>query len=96
MIVGMRTRAQAEKVAEFTGGVQLPAKPKPDGTQSLSRYVNVGPDFEAHRAAVESVSVLFELYSGDAGRLRGHGLAGREVAVRLDGDRGEVRSRMAL
>jgi putative transposase len=45
----------------------LPSTPKLDGTPSLSRYVDVGPDFEAHRAAVESVSVLFELYSGDAG-----------------------------
>jgi putative transposase len=32
----------------------------------LSRYVDVGADFEAHRAAVESVSVLFDLYDGDA------------------------------
>jgi putative transposase len=32
----------------------------------LSRLVDVGPGFEVHRAAVESVSVLFGLYSGDA------------------------------
>jgi putative transposase len=32
----------------------------------LSRYVDVGADFEMHRTAVEPVSVLFELYDGDA------------------------------
>jgi len=66
MIVGMRSRKQAAKVSELTGGVQLPGKPKPAGTPTLSRFVDVGTDFEAHRAAVESVSVLFELYGGDA------------------------------
>jgi putative transposase len=66
MIVQMRTRKQATRVAALTGGVQLPGKPKPDGTVRLSRYVDIGPDFEGHRAAVESVSVLFDLYSGDA------------------------------
>ncbi|ORB76964.1 IS607 family element RNA-guided endonuclease TnpB, partial [Mycobacterium timonense] len=65
MIVGMPTRAQAAKVAAATGGVHLAGKPKPDGTPALSRYVDVGADFEAHRAAVESVSVLFDLYDGD-------------------------------
>lgn len=79
MIVGMRTRAQAVKVAGFSGGVQLPTTPKLDGTQSLSRYVDVGPDFEAHRAAVESVSVLFELYSGDAGGYAATGLLGEKL-----------------
>jgi putative transposase len=64
MIVGMRTRAQAATVAEVTGGVQLPGKPRPDGTPTLSRYVDVGADFEAHRVAVESVSVLFDLFDG--------------------------------
>lgn len=62
MIVGMRTCGQAAKVAGLTGGVQLPGKPKPDGSQTLSRYVDVGADFESHRAVVESVSVLFKLY----------------------------------
>ena len=47
-------------------GAELKGKPKPDGTPSLSRYVEVGADFEVHRAAVESVSVLFDLYDGDA------------------------------
>ncbi|MDT5323245.1 MAG: putative transposase [Mycobacterium sp.] len=45
------------------GGV---VKPKRDGTPSLSRYVDVGADFEAHRVVVESVSVLFDPYDGDA------------------------------
>jgi putative transposase len=66
MIVGMRTRKQAARVAAATGGVHLGGKPKRDGTPTLSRYVDVGGDFEAHRSAVESVSVLFDLYDGDA------------------------------
>jgi putative transposase len=61
----MRTRAQAQRVAGLTGGVELPGKPKPEGAQSLSRFVDVGADFEVHRQLVESVSVLFELYDGD-------------------------------
>jgi putative transposase len=66
LIVALRTRAQAAKVADLTGGIQLRGKPKPDGTQLLSRYVDVGADFETHRAQVESVSVLFDLFDGDA------------------------------
>jgi putative transposase len=62
MIVGMRTTKQAAKVAGVTGGVQLAGKPKPDGTPTLSRYVDVGADFGTQRAAVESVSVLFKLF----------------------------------
>ncbi|MDT5361428.1 MAG: hypothetical protein QOC69_3190, partial [Mycobacterium sp.] len=58
----MRTRGRAAKIAAATGGAHLAGKPKPDGTPSLSRYVDVGADFEAHRAAVESVSVLFDLF----------------------------------
>ena len=61
----MRTRGQAARVAALTGGVHLPGKPKPDGTPTLSRYVDVGSDFEPHRHWVESVSVLFDLYDGD-------------------------------
>jgi putative transposase len=49
MIVGMRTRSQAEKVAALTGGVQLPGNPKHDGGQALSRYVDVGADFGSCR-----------------------------------------------
>ena len=66
MIVRMRTGKQSAKVAALSGGVQLAGKPKPDGTPTLARYVDVGSDFEVHRAVVESVSVLFELYDGDA------------------------------
>jgi putative transposase len=66
MIVGMRTVKQAATVAELIGGGQLPGKPRQDGTVPPSRYVDVGADFEAHRPAVESVSVLFDLYDGDA------------------------------
>ena len=66
MIVGLRTGKQAAKVAALTGGVQLPSKAKPDGTAALSRYVDMGSDFEVHRQVVESVSVLFGLYGGDA------------------------------
>jgi putative transposase len=66
VIVGMRTRKQAARVASATGGVQLVGKARPDGTVPLSRYVDLGTDLEAHRTAVESVSVLFDLYDGDA------------------------------
>ena len=79
MIVGMRTRSQAANVAELTGGLQLPGKPKPDGAQTLSRYVDVGADFEAHRLAVESVSVLFELYAGDADSYEAIGSPGEKL-----------------
>ena len=79
MIVGLRTRGQAERVAGITGGGQLPGKPKPDGTQTLSRFVDVGPDFEVHRQAVESVSVLFDLFDGDAGSYASTGAPGAAV-----------------
>ena len=79
MIVAMRTRAQAEKVAALAGGVLLPGMPKPDGTQPLSRFVDVGGDFEAHRAAVESVSVLFELHDGDAASYAATGSPGAKL-----------------
>lgn len=75
----MRTCAQAAKVAGLTGGVQLAGKPKLDGTPTLSRWVDVGADFEAHRAAVESVSVLFELYDGDAGCCLASGSPGTQL-----------------
>lgn len=79
MIVAMRTRAQAARASGATGGVQLPGKPKPDGTPTLSRFVDIGPDFEVHRAAVESVSVLFELYDGSAGSYEATGSPGAEL-----------------
>jgi putative transposase len=69
MIVQMRTLAQAAKVAAATGGVQLPGKPDPNGEPRWSRRVAVGADFEAHRAAVESVSVLFTLFDDAGGEL---------------------------
>jgi putative transposase len=71
MIVRMRTVGQAARVAELTGGAHLSGKPRSDGTMKLSPLVDVGPDFEPHRLAVESVSVLFELYSGSADGVAG-------------------------
>jgi putative transposase len=62
MIVQMRTLAQAAKVAAATGGVQLPGTPDENGSSRLSRRVDVGADFEVHRAATEAVSVLFTLF----------------------------------
>jgi putative transposase len=79
MIVGMRTRAQAAKVAVLSGGARLPGKPKPDGTLGLSRYVDVGADFEAQRAVVESVSVLFDLYDGEVTGYPATGSPGEQV-----------------
>jgi len=79
VIVGMRTRGQAARIAAATGGAHLAGKPKPDGTPTLSRYVDVGADFEAHRAAVESVSVLFDLYDGDADRYAQTGSPGEPL-----------------
>jgi putative transposase len=66
VIVRMRTSEQGARVANAANGVQLPGNRAKNGTPGLSRFVDVGVDFEKHRAAVESVSVLFELYSGDA------------------------------
>lgn len=79
MIVGLCTRGQAERVAGLTGGVQLPGKSKLEGTRTLSRFVEVGPDFEVHRLAVESVSVLFELFDGDAASSAACGSPGAAV-----------------
>ena len=79
MIVGMRTRGQAARVGALTGGTHLSGKPKPDGTPTVSRYVDVGSDFEPHRGAVESVSVLFDLYDGDSGGYAATGSPGEQV-----------------
>jgi putative transposase len=79
MIVGMRTRGQAARVAEATGGVHLAGKPKRGGTPRLSRWVDVGADFDAVRRAVESVSVLFDLYDGDANGYAQTGNCGEQV-----------------
>ena len=60
MIAMMRTKAQAQKVAEITGGVIVVKNGKP------TPKVQLQGDFEQYRAAVESVSVLFQLWD-DAG-----------------------------
>ena len=75
----MRTRSQAARVAELTARTHLAGKPKPDGSVALSRSVDVGADFEAHRDAVESVSVLFELYAGDGHGYPASGALGERV-----------------
>jgi len=69
MIVAMRTVAQAAKVAAVTGGAHLPGKLDENGTPGLSRRVDVGADFQTHRAAVEAVSVLFTLFDDHGGEL---------------------------
>ncbi len=79
MIVGMRARKQAARVAAATGGTHLPGKPKRDGTVPPSRYVDVGADFEVHRGVVESVSVLFDLYDGDAAGYAATGSPGEKL-----------------
>jgi putative transposase len=79
MIVGMRTCGQAARVAALTGGTHLAGKAKRDGTPTVSRYVDVGPHSEAHRSAVESVSVLFHLYDGDGDGYAATGRSGDPV-----------------
>lgn len=44
----------------------MSGKPKRDGTPTLSARVDVGADFEAYRAVVEAVSVLFTLFDTDS------------------------------
>jgi len=59
MIVQMRNKRQAARVAEITGGTQLhDDQGRPTNKVALD-------DFEAHRKAVESVSVLFQLFADD-------------------------------
>jgi putative transposase len=79
MIVGLRTCGQAARVAALTGGEHVPGKAGRDGTPRLSRLVDVGRDFEVHRAAVESVSVLFDLYDGDGDGYVATGSCGEPV-----------------
>ncbi len=79
VIVELRTSAQAERVASLTGGSRLPGKPRKDGSAPLSRKVDVGPDFECHRASVESVTVLFKLCDGDAASCTETGEPGRPL-----------------
>jgi putative transposase len=59
VIVQMPTKTQAARVAEITGGTLLhDDQGKPTSKVALE-------DFEAHREAVESVSVLFRLFTDD-------------------------------
>jgi putative transposase len=59
--VEARTAKEAARIASVTGGAHLPAK-EPG---KLSRRVRLSGDFEAHRAAVEAVTVLFGLFTHD-------------------------------
>ena len=60
MIVAMRTKVQAQQVAELTGGKIILKDNKPPCKVSLPG------DFERYRSSVESISVLFQLCD-DAG-----------------------------
>ncbi|MHB8189079.1 MAG: hypothetical protein ACYDHP_01380 [Ferrimicrobium sp.] len=55
MIAIMRTKTQARRVFELTGGTIISNDGKPTTKVALSG------DFEQYRAVVESVSVLFRL-----------------------------------
>ncbi len=61
VMVEARTVKEAARIAAVTGGVHLPAKEQ----GKLSRRVRLTGDFEAHRAAVEAVTVLFGLCTDD-------------------------------
>ncbi len=56
MIVAMRTKEQARRVSELTGGKVIVKDTQPTAQVSLPG------DFEQYRETVESVSVLFKLY----------------------------------
>jgi len=59
MIVALRTKAQAAHVAKLTGGTHLhDNQGRPTSKVALD-------DFDAHREAVESVSVLFRCFNDD-------------------------------
>jgi putative transposase len=81
MIAGMRTVKQAATVAQLTGGAQLPGRPQSRGRPTLSRFVDVGAEFEVGRPAVESVSVLFELNDGDAASYMETGSPGETLST---------------
>lgn len=77
MIARMRTISQAATVAAATGGIHVPARLSPAAASAgdptavaipvtLTRMVDIGPDLEAHRPAVETVSTLFETFTGTA------------------------------
>ena len=92
MIVALRTGEQAAKVAVLTGGVQLPGEPKPDGTAALSRYVDMGADFERCRSAGGGVGVGFvRALRWGRRQLCRHRITGCGAAHGLEGDGGEVR-----
>jgi putative transposase len=59
MIAQMPTKAQALRVAELTGGSVLYS---PQGKPTTKVWLD---DFETHREAVESVSVLFRCFNDD-------------------------------
>ncbi|KJF16237.1 hypothetical protein [Acidithrix ferrooxidans] len=53
MIAVMRTKAQAQRVSDLTGGKVLLDEGNP------TRKISLTGDFEQYRDALESVSVLF-------------------------------------
>ena len=87
MIVELPGVKQSARVAVLTGGAHLPGREPGEP----SRRVSV-EDFEAHRAAVESVSVLFRLFEpGADGELvevpSGWSVTGAKFEVEWPGDR---------
>ena len=59
MIVQMRTKDQASRVANMTGGTILSDKDnKPTSKVQIT-------DFEAYRSDIENISVLFSLFTDD-------------------------------
>lgn len=88
MIVEMGTVAAATRVAALTGCPHLPAQQE----GKPSRRVEVGGDFEAHRAAVESVSVLFRLFDGTQEVSSGWALTAARFEVEWPSDPSVVRS----
>ncbi|WP_211229592.1 IS607 family element RNA-guided endonuclease TnpB [Nakamurella lactea] len=62
----LRTGKQARAVVAATGGVPIPAMPRKDGTAGTSVLVDIGPDFGAVRSAIDTVTVLYLLFDGDA------------------------------
>ena len=93
MIVEMPAAAQAAQVAQATGWAQLPGKTP----GKMSARLDAGDGFEAGRAAVEAVSVLFRLHeSGSGGELApvpsGWVVRGAQFEVEWPADQAVVRS----
>lgn len=71
MIIEATSHHQATRIVEATGGTQLFASPKKDkktglmGEPKKTRYVDIGPDFEKHRAAIEKITVMHKLFDGN-------------------------------